>query len=333
MANIADRRAKLNPDIQIGPFEGCLQSSLDGFDWQNRYSEIVNVISKRILEKVRSTRRYEGWIDTCKTAEGTPRERASKWRVLEVKIERDTRKAQQQLIDSPLPENSPDLEFESAIKEAAELFLSREFKTPYYFGFSKLSKVASSNIEQFLEFASDLFEEVISAKLLRQSGVLLPNRQEDILREATERRWEAIPQTVPNGREVIAWLDAIRQFCLWETEKPNAPYAPGVTGIAISMNERSRLIDPKIQAEHLEYRRLARVLSACISNNLLETSLDRRQGQKGGTTWMILYLNRYLCLHFGLPLQYGGWRPLKLKELCLYLEQGFKLPRRKGGIT
>ena len=43
---------------------------------------------------------------------------------------------------------------------------------------------------------------------------------------------------------------------------------------------------------------------------------------------MILYLNRWLCLHFGLPLQYGGWRPLKLDELVKYVNQNARKRQR-----
>jgi len=332
-ANIADRRARLNPDVQVGPFEGCLQSSLDSTEWQEKYSAIIQTVSTRIREKTHSTKRYDRWLSTCESTEGTPRERAVRWRALEIRIERDIRKSQRQLVDSPLPEEQLDVKFESTIKEAAELFLSKEFQLPYYFGFSRLAKLASSNIEQFLELASDLFEEFISSKLLlRQTVVSLsPNRQEDILKKVAKHRWEELLRSVPNGRDVIRLLEAIHQLSSWETEKSNAPYAPGVTGIAISMAERSRLIDPNTQKVRPDYVRLAKILSTCISNNLLEASLDRSQGQKGGKTWMILYLNRLLCLQFGLPIQYGGWRPVSLNELCRYIDQGFRLPRRKGG--
>jgi hypothetical protein len=178
--------------------------------------------------------------------------------------------------------------------------------------------------------AGDLFEEVISAQLLKQPAILPPTRQEDILEIVAKRRWVEIPNSVPNGQDVTHLLEAIRGLCCWETEKPNAPYAPGVTGIAISMTNRARLIDASVRGGRQQFVRLVNALCSCISKNLLEASLDRRQGQKGGETWMILYLNRLLCAHFGLPLQYGGWRPVTLDELCRYLDQPFSPPRKKG---
>lgn len=328
VANIADRRAKLNPDVQIGTFAGCLHQSLDGSEWNNEFADAVQVVSQRVREKAQKTRNYDSWIKSCEDTGWTLRERALKWRVLEIMIERDLRKAQQRLFDSPIPQTQLEVEYSSAVREAAELFLSREFRLPYHFGFSVTASISSSNIEQFLEIAGDLFEEIISAELLRQNFVLSPTRQEEILRKVAKRRWDEIQRLVPNARDVLQLLEALHQLCRWETDRPNAPYAPGVTGIAISMLDRARLIDPRNQETNPQFARLARALSACISLNLLEASLDRSQGQREGKTWMILYLNRLFCLHFDLPLQYGGWRSRTITELCKYLDEGFK-PSRK----
>jgi hypothetical protein len=57
---------------------------------------------------------------------------------------------------------------------------------------------------------------------------------------------------------------------------------------------------------------LRNVLASCIALNLLEPRLDAKNK---GERWLILYLNRLLCLRFGLPLGYGGWRPRKIKPL------------------
>jgi hypothetical protein len=317
--NIADRRAKLNPDIQMGPFEACLQNSLDGIEWKERYLKAIEAVSFRVREKTRNTRRYDKWISKGEVQEGTPREKAISWRVLEIKIERDKKKAQRQLIDSPLPEEDLEIKVEAATREAAELFLAREFYLPYYFGFQNLVKLSTSNIEQFLVFASDLFEEVISAKLLKQSTSLSPSRQESILTKAAKQLWDAIPFSSPNGRDIVRLLERIGEMCLTETTKPNAPYAPGVTGIALSMKDRDRLIASPSQEMQSEMAKLSGVLSSCISNNFLLMHSGVHQGQKGGTTWMVLYLNRWLCLHFGLPFQYGGWRPIKIIELIKYI--------------
>jgi hypothetical protein len=43
--------------------------------------------------------------------------------------------------------------------------------------------------------------------------------------------------------------------------------------------------------------------------------------------WMILYLNRLMCLKFELPLNFGGFRERPLNVLVGWMERGYKPPR------
>lgn len=329
ITNIADRRAKSARDVQIGSFDGCLQESLDGTEWQLRFEQVIKIVSQRVQKRVRATKRYEEWLRARDNIEQTQREHAIGWRTLEILIERDIRKAQSSF-DFVLPLEDLEGREVPAVRGAAEFFISQEFNIPYYFGISRLATLSSSNIDQFLAFGGELFEEIVSAALLRRQTLLTPDRQESILKKVVQQRWEEIPRRILNGRDVQKFLLAIYHCAKWETNRPSAPYAPGVTGIALTMADRDKLIDPKFRSKHPEYNRLTHTLSTCLSHNLLEASLDRSQGQKG-KTWMLLYLNRWLCLHFQLPLQYGGWRPQTLDELCMWFEQGFQPPKRNGG--
>ncbi len=332
VVNIANLRARSTPDFPISSFAGQLDNSLDGIDLHDQYLEASQIISERVHKKVGSTKKYDDWLNAQEKLQSTPREGAIAWRALEILIERDKRKKQKtfsDVFDQPVPEDELiEQEDDQSVKGAAELFLTHEFKFPYYFGISRLSKISSSNIEQFLAFAGDLFEEIISAEKIKELSILSPNRQEEILQKAVRQRWSEIPRRVPNGRDVLKILESIRQLARWETYKQNAPYAPGVTGIAISMDDQGMLIDPIVQKKHPEYSRLAKTLSSAIAHNLLEV----QPGKQGGKEWMILYLNRMLCLEFGLPLQYGGWRPQKIDELCKWFDEGIKLPKNKGAF-
>lgn len=329
--NIADLRARSTPDFQISSFAGQLDNSLDGVDLSDQYLKTSRVISERIYNEFSSKKKYVGWLNIQENFKGTPREQAIAWRALEILIARDKGKKQKTLsdiFDLPIPEDDLIKQKEDpSLKGAAELFLTNEFKFPYYFGISRISKMASSNIEQFLAFAGDLFEEIISAEKIKESSILAPNHQEKVLQKAVRQRWDEIPNRIPDGRDVIKLLESIKKLAQWETFKPNAPYAPGVTGIAISISDCVRLIDPIIQEEHPEYAHLAKILKAAISHNLLEVHPDKKQGKKG-TTWNVFYLNRMLCLYFGLPLQYGGYRGKKIDELCTWLDEGVKLPKK-----
>lgn len=311
--NIADRRAKLTNDTQS--FSECLEESLDSYD----HEKALNIVSSRIFEKIQFSKKYERLLqrfEDIRNSGGTFREQIIDLRALEILIERADKKCQLTL-DLTLAEDNFQEKDNSKIKSAAEFFISKEFNIPYYFGMSRLATLSSSNIEQFLSFSGEIFEEIISAALLKKSSVMSSIRQESVLTEVARKKWEEIPRVIPNGKQVQRFLESIGALSLRETEKPNAPYAPGVTGIAITMNERNILIDSITSENYREYHELAYVISACISNNLLEAEIDRRQG---GKKWMILYLNRWLCLHFGLPLNYGGWRGQKISEMANWIE-------------
>ena len=312
--NIADRRSRLNPDANIGPFAGCLEDTIDSREYNIKFSEAIEVIRNRINSNYSGNQRYEKWIKSREELVGSVHQLAIEWRKLEILIARDLRRGQM-IFDFALEEEEGNSS--SSLKAAAEYFLYHEFNIPYYYGMTRLTNLASFNIEQFLSFSEDIFEEIISKTLIRERPQLSPTRQEAILKKAIQQRWQELPRKIQKGRETQKLLEAIYNFAKTETLRPNAPYAPGVTGIAISMDDRDKLI--KGMSTNRVYNSLALVLSSCISNNLLEVSLDRAQGKKG-LTWMVLYLNRWLCLKFNLPLQYGGWRQKSLSELCKWLD-------------
>ena len=92
----------------------------------------------------------------------------------------------------------------------------------------------------------------------------------------------------------------------------------GVTGIAITMAERAVLIDsPDEKIKHLS--RLRDILTSLVAHNLLIPSLDHQQGNR---PVVVFYLNRLLCVQFGLPLGRGGWRHRALEELNRWLLGG-----------
>ena len=68
-------------------------------------------------------------------------------------------------------------------------------------------------------------------------------RQHRVLHQASERLWESIPRTVPNGRDVQALVREIVAISRVENAKPRMPYPPGVTGTALLMGERKLLLD------------------------------------------------------------------------------------------
>lgn len=318
--NIADRRARDARDVEIGSFAGCLPDSLDGQEWQDRFQKAGEQAAQRTREKVKGKRKYSGWLAVReKLKDATPREVALAWRSLEILIEREEKKAQQTL-DFPFKVEELYKREDSDVRAAAELFLCKEFDIPYYFGIDRLANLSSSNIEQFLGLAGDMFEHSASAYLLKRSSDIAPSLQESILKRVVKKSWDKLPEWVPEGYDVQKFVEAVGQFSNWITYQPNAPYSPGVTGIAISMSDRGKLVDTNVNRKIPEMARLASVIRTCIAHNIVEVKLNYKCK---GQNWMILYLNRIFCIQFDLPLQYGGWREKKLKDLVGWLHKGF----------
>ncbi len=326
LLNIADRRSRYARDTDVHSFAPHLEESLDGGEWDAAFDAAFQRIEARVRAQVAGKPSFADWLTSRQTASGVPRERATAWRALEILVERELRRSQI-LLDLPLSEDELLSKDDSQVNAAAELFLAGEAGVPYYFGPGTLASLASFNIEQFLRLAGAMFEELISAALIRQPSVLRADRQQRVIEKVTLERWADIPNRVEHGRDVKRLLEAIGEFAKSETYRPNAPYAPGVTGIAVTMEEREILRRPEGPVNR-EYAHLARVLSAALSHNLLEAHTDIKTK---GKMWMVLYLNRSLCTRFNLPLQYGGWRGKSLRELLGWLQKGYR-PAPKGSL-
>jgi hypothetical protein len=87
------------------------------------------------------------------------------------------------------------------------------------------------------------------------------------------------------------------------------------------MKDKESLQDKGFLQRNPEYSVLANVLTAAIANNLLEPLLDYKVK---GSTWMVLNLNRLLCVSFDLPLHYGGFKEQHLRELFVWMTAGYK---------
>jgi hypothetical protein len=317
--NIADRRANASIDIEVGSLAPLLEASLDATEWTTRHGEVLSVVESRVRKEVSGQVRFEEWLHLDELAAGTIRERAISWRTVEILIHRERRKSQQQF-DFVLGAGEFEERNDSQIRAAAELFLAREFALPYYFGHSKLVSLASCNMEQFLWIAGDLFEEIVAAGLVRKPLRLTSARQDTLLRKASDFLWREIPRRARHSEIVSRFLDSVARFCHSMTFLPSAPYDPGVTGIAISMEDRDHLMDPKYLATRPNHALVAQVIADSIANNLVEPYLDYKCK---GERWMVLYLNRLLCPKHWLPLQYGGFKEKTLDELYRWLSSGF----------
>ena len=319
LIDISDRRARLQRTYNIEYFSPNLQDDLES-DWDEKFEDVINKESDRIIKKFGHIQKYKIWIDDCANSTLPPSQRAEEWKIVEVAIERDKRRGQTRLFENkPLDSKELDANIDHGVKTTARYYIRTKYKIPYYFGFKTLVKLSFSNIEQFLELSSRLFDDMISASYTRLDSRIKPKRQEFILREEAFDKWNEIEQSIPNPEYVIPFLRNFARFCYEATTTPRASYA-SVTGIAISQADLTKLRSNDFRRSHRKYQILYDVLTTCIAHNLLEILPETKQGQKG-TRHFLMYLDRVLCLRFKLPLFYSGWNEQDLNTLCNYLNE------------
>ena len=252
---------------------------------------------------------------------------AIEWKSLELAITRENRTGQTRLNeDMPLKRDQV-LSAMPPLKAVSRYLVAREHKIPYCYGFDDLCALSSSNVQQFLGLASGLFDDMMAARMFDGDRRIAAARQDRILRTAADERWEEIVQTIDcPGLE--RFLDNMAEFCTAQTMLPGAPYL-GVTGIAISAHDQRVLQQQSTKGTNPRYVALANVLSTCFGHNILEPNPDFKQGQRG-SKHLVVYMNRLLCLRYGLPLQYGGWREKTLETLCGFMERGRRTAGKEG---
>lgn len=322
VSDIANRRTQSSEVMQeqaltTAAFDAFLQETGDAPPARATLEKAIADARHRVLTLAGTTARYAGWI----AEHGHPGEQTvdalQRWRGIEILIERDKRHRQSDLFPDEQLSKTAFLDRNSSdVTAAAEVFISRDYGMPYYYGMHRLALLASWNIEQFLDLAGDCFDLVTTAVTLKKPAKVTPKQQHDIVRRAAKEMLQAIPRRVPHGVAVRTLLEHVGAMCADETFRPSAPYSPGVTGFAISMADLEKLKDGRGPDHDSGAKRLMNVLTTAVWNNLLQVKLDYACKNR---MWAVFYLNRLLCAHYSLPLQYGGFREKKLTEVMTWV--------------
>ncbi len=88
--NVANRRARAAIEVEVPWFEPYLASSLDGTEWQEKSKTILQDIQKRVEEQTVGEVKFQDWLGHEDLSEGTTRDRALSWKILEILVERRT---------------------------------------------------------------------------------------------------------------------------------------------------------------------------------------------------------------------------------------------------
>jgi hypothetical protein len=322
--NVLDRRMN-RQDTVTGSFSQRLRDQLEPEEIRPFVQPGIDVYQSSVQPHEKNMR-YSEWLARAEKSTAEPTlEMLQGLFTTRILVARDAAKKQMSL-DLALPAEEIDEKDSSSLRGAADIQLHEELGVPYYYGLEQLCVMASYNVEEILSLAAVLYEGIVASQVLgKRSPELSPAEQEKIIREAAEQRLKFVPKQHTEGTRAHQLLISIGGYCRERTFLPNAPYAPGVTGVRLSQSEMNKLQGgTKVLGEQGEL--LRRVLSECIAENLLvQRASSASTAREAGS---ILYLNRTLCAHFGLPLQMGGWQDVSCLDLIDWMSRGWKPQKR-----
>jgi hypothetical protein len=316
--SVLDKRMNLQNVLPGASFQQCLREQLEPEEIR-RYIEPGIKAFDRATERHQNNARYSEWLARAERKSAEPTlDMLLELYVTRILLSRDTTKRQIAL-ELALSAEEIDDRDSSQVRSAAEIFLHEELGLPYYYGLERLCVMASSNIEELLSLAAALYVGVQARQVLRKREPdLSPEEQEKVLTEVARRKLEFIPKNHTEGTRARRLLESIGSFCRDRTFLPNAPYAPGVTGVRLPESEFARLEGLQPLGDH--GRLLLKVLAECVAENLLLLrGSSASTAREAGT---VFYLNRTLCAYFGLPLQMGGWQDVAAADLVDWVSRG-----------
>jgi len=313
--SIANRRmAQMRADLES--FGDYLSNSITDYATQDKIAKALPNLEQKVRDLAAGTSLFDEWITNAKTYDAEPFDRAREWTRIGILIAREKQKSQPSLELTPLSDDELDARTGSGVPAAAERFVCTNLDVPYFYGIERVIRLSSYNVEEFLQICAVLYEHIYAQKITRSRNggpiSVSAKIQNDALSKLAEKRLKELPRLFAVGPQAQLLIEAIGQMCREKTYEPNAPYAPGVTGIALSSQDREALVRAGRDGPGNPYFELASTISSCVAQNLFEVRDNHKQDNK---TWVVLYLNRLFCAHYNLVYHIGGWQRVSLRRL------------------
>lgn len=239
------------------------------------------------------------------------------WQVLLILIEREKNKAQYVWPFIPIFQIDEYEEELKKHKKDAEYLVRYHYKLPMYYGIEAMQVISSNNVEQFLDFAGEIFEFRIALDYAskRKKGTLISQEDQDkVLTKCAEEKWDDILRTFSRGTEIQRFITNIAKIGIKGLEKNTASYSGGTfTGIGIKRSEIRK------ELEEEQYSELLSLLKICVSYNLLSVQDIKHGNAENDIVYKVFYLNRWICVKFRLPLGYGGWKAISIQKAVALL--------------
>jgi hypothetical protein len=315
VTSIADRRmAQMRTEIVS--FGDYLSNSATDYGAQDKIARSLPNLEQRIRELAAGTSLFDEWIANATRHDAEPFEKAIEWTRIGILVAREKQKAQPSLELIPLSDEDLDARAGSGVTAAAERFVCTNFGIPYFYGLDRVVRLSSYNVEEFLQICAVLYEHIYAQKITRSRGSgpvsVSAKSQNDALVKLAEKRFKELPRLFALGPQAQRLIEAIGRMCREKTYESTAPYAPGVTGIALSSQDRETLIQAGRDGPGNPYFDLASTISSCVAQNIFEVRDNHKQDNK---VWVVLYLNRLFCAYYDLVYHVGGWQRVSLRRL------------------
>lgn len=321
--NVAEKRVERSKDISIRSFPSTLLNEVNLDD--NQAEKLIGEVLKKISEISQNKEIYKSLLEFLQSKNyGKKFDQLCELRIAQTIIERKEKKEikEPSLFANEYLTDEFKIDSKGFSQNDARYLLSRDYNIPFYYGYDKLVGLSSSNIEQFLAFSGRLFENILSAKIVGRNSSITSQDQQAILLKEVNQRWKDL-NSLSNSYHVKSLLNSVAQFCSSQDRKPGFPYR-GVTGFALILEDRKKLTDSTFWDQNPHYQIIAKTLTVAIANNLIEVSLDRKQGSKGDSPKTLFFLNRWICLKYNLSFGYSGWRKVDLDTLGRWIKRGYK---------
>ena len=326
LLDIGERRA-LRAQRDVSSFAACLSNSLESEFESSSLEAVAKSERSRAYDLAQPYGMlYRAWLDhwEAEVVDSAPIDQAAHWAQLQVLMERRIQNPQGEFAFEPLSiklvENAG-----SNTMELANMFMADRNKLPYLYGAKRVAQLASSNVHQFLSLSAALFDLLLNTGNLgrRQHRQLAPTAQHRLILGESQAYFKGLQTSLPYGQEIYNLVVGIADVCRKESQRPNVPIAPGVTGISIPIPERDALIEAARSTNSPE-RRLLNALASAIAHNVISLRLTNRNKDEDRA---VFYLNRLVCPAFALPLGYGGYKPHRVADLLYWIDGSSSSPQ------
>ena len=311
LEEIADRRIKEAGLEGYLKFSDSISDELES----KKYERAWNQFSK--LEREKIDRNLEAsciYSEIISCIDGRKDMRASERAIwYECIAIQENRRAAKEQMSLYLGEKVTQADFEAFVDkymDVAVYYVCRRAGIPFYYGMSNLKILSSYNVEQFLYFAGAYFD-CCRVKSLdyrrRQKRKLSAEEQGKALETAARQKWADMDYRYATIKSIKDFLNNIAALCIQSRDAEQAAYAGGsYTGIGVKKSVLHQCLSDPNCAE------LVNILGACLASKYLE----RRDIQD--ESMVLFYLNRWLCVYYGLPLAYGGWARCNMQRLISF---------------